>query len=263
MLGKLFKHEMQETAKLLLPLCLIVIAATLLGAVFIQTGLFENPHLTTIAAIYMILYVFSIFALFILSAIYLMIRFYKTMYSSQGYLTHTLPVSSFAVLNTKILSALIWLISVSAICILSVMTLVFNAAGYPDSASINNIIDGISTVFNLPFAAAACLIVVAVLIFYLSAILMIYTCFSIGQLFGQYRIPAAIVAYVVLYIIQQIVSLVSLFIFGITVFDNVNIEQSDIFYRHIMLLLVTEAAVFSAAYYSICQYITKKKLNLE
>lgn len=264
MLKKLFKHEMQETGKLLLPLCLIVIAATILGAILIQTGIFANAHLTALPVVYMILYIFSIITLFILSAVYLMMRFYKTMYSAEGYLTHTLPVSPSAILNTKILSALIWLVFVCIICVFSVMTLIFSATNFPSLSELSEIKNAIAEVLDMPFAAAACLIIFGILIAYLSSILMVYACFAVGQLFGQYRIPAAIVAYIVFYIIQQIVSLIALFIFGMAAFDNQAIEQMPpSFYRSICLLGVTLFVLFATAYYITCQYITKKKLNLE
>lgn len=255
---------MQETGKLLLPLCLIVIAATILGAILIQTGIFTNAHLTAIPVVYMILYIFSIITLFILSAVYLMMRFYKTMYSTQGYLTHTLPVSSSAILNTKILSALIWLVLVCIICVLSVMTLVFSASSFPSLSDLDEMKYAIAKVLDMPFAGAICLIIFGVLIAYLSTILMVYACLAVGQLFGQYRIPAAIVAYIVFYIIQQIISLITLFIFGMSAFDNQKIEQMPpSTYRNIILLSVALFILFAAAYYAACQYITKKKLNLE
>ena len=93
MLGKLFKHEMKETGKLLLPLDLILIAATCIAAFLVKMDFFMGTTLQIIPQIYMILYVLSIVALVVLTFIYLVIRYYKTMYSSQGYLTRGAPLS--------------------------------------------------------------------------------------------------------------------------------------------------------------------------
>ena len=110
MLGKMIKHELQETGKILIPLNLIVLGIMLLNAVFLGLDLFQKGYLKMIPTFSLMLYVLGLFALFVLTAVYLTMRFYKTMYSNQGYLTHTLPLSTTAILNTKILTAVLWLV---------------------------------------------------------------------------------------------------------------------------------------------------------
>ena len=106
----MIKHELQETGKILIPLNLIVLGIMLLNAVFLGLDLFQKGYLKMIPTFSLMLYVLGLFALFVLTAVYLTMRFYKTMYSNQGYLTHTLPLSTTAILNTKILTAVLWLV---------------------------------------------------------------------------------------------------------------------------------------------------------
>lgn len=50
----------------------------------------------------MVFYVLGVFALFVVSYVYMCVHFYKTMYSDQGYLTHTLPVGQMSIFYIKI-----------------------------------------------------------------------------------------------------------------------------------------------------------------
>ena len=88
MLRKLFKHEFKETAKLLLPLDLVLLAVTVIGCILLGSSILQNESLQMLSFSCMMIYILSIFALFIITAVYLTVRFYKTMYAAQGYLTH-------------------------------------------------------------------------------------------------------------------------------------------------------------------------------
>ena len=108
MLGKLFKHEFKATAKVLLPLNLVLVLVTIIGMIILNLDIFSGTAMALVGAAYLILYILAIFALFIMTYVILMMRFYKSMYSDQGYLTHTLPVSPLALLNTKLLTGVCW-----------------------------------------------------------------------------------------------------------------------------------------------------------
>lgn len=270
MLGKLFKHEMKETGKLLLPLDLILIAATCIAAFLVKMDFFMGTTLQIIPQIYMILYVLSIVALVVLTFIYLVIRYYKTMYSSQGYLTHTLPASTASILNAKLCSTLVWMLLLIILCVISISTIGFAGAGFPSVSEFDAIQRALSEIFGMGFIPILFLIVTAIIIFSLTMILMVYACLAIGQLFGQYRIPAAIVAYIVFYILQQIVSIITLISFGATTIDAIH-ASSQLFittdltslYRNLIFLLTGESLCFGIAYYITSLWITKRKLNLE
>ena len=245
MLGKLLKHECRETAKLLIPLDLIVLALTAVWAILLGTGIFNSKQLNVLSATFVLLYVLSIIALFILTAVYLMMRFYKSMYSGRGYLTHTLPASSSSILNSKILSAMAFIILALIVCIASVLILIFSVAGLPDSALLYALKHEISVVFGMGFAPAVCTIIACILIYCFSSIMMIYASLSIGQLFNQ-----------------------SLFILGLNALEidsnaQAGLAELPAFYHNILLLGLILGLLFGIAYYIICHIIIKKKLNLE
>ncbi len=269
MLGKLLKHELKDTARLFLPLNAIVLAVAAVWSVLIWIGLFDNSVLGPVGGILLLIYILSIMALFIITAAYLAFRFYKTMYANQGYLTHTLPVSSASVLNSKIIAALSWLFLAFIVCFLSILILFLSIDGFPEAADFQRFEEQISTVFGIGVFPSVCLIAGIILGFCLNMTMMVFASLSIGQLFHQRRIPAAIGAGIVFYIIQQITSVVLLFIlvFGMTDFMELSPEtaltESAAFYRGSFLLTIAAMFLFAAVYYIICFVITKKKLNLE
>lgn len=129
MLGKYMKHEFQETGKLMIPLNLVILVYTLIGAIMLGSRLFSSPPMVILGVISLVLYMLSLFAIFIVAYVYFTVRFYKTMYTSQGYLTHTLPLSTMGIVNTKMLVSACWMILTVAVTTLSVIVLVAAAIG--------------------------------------------------------------------------------------------------------------------------------------
>ena len=265
MLGKLLKHEFRETSKLMLSMYLILTVITAVGAAMAGLGLLD--HMGFFASIFMMIYVLSVFSLFLLTAAYLAIRFYKTVFAGRGYLTHTLPVSPSATLNAKVLTSLAWLCLSFLMCILSFLTMSLSASGPPNAISLDLFQQEMSTVFGMSFAASICLLSGLFVSFCFHMSLMVFASLSIGQLFQQYRIPAAIGAGIAFYVIQQIIFAGTLLASGIDLMENMDTatHAAEIsgFVQKVTFLSGLEMLLFGAAYYVICLFITKKRLNLE
>lgn len=276
MLGKLFKYEFKNTSKIMLTIYAVLIAVTALGMGVMSFDAFQqnnNPVVSIITCLYLLVYVLSIFALLIVTYVYLSIHFYKTMYSTQGYLTHTLPVKPVSTLHVKLLTALVWMLLSMFIMFLSVMGLVFATAG-PDifkelrSYNFSELNDALVYNFGLNivelFFAALIGVISSCLIF----LLMVYLSCSIGQLFNQHKVAASIVAGIVLYFLQQMISsaimliqLVNSSLITTSVLESdsaiANYYSSSLWSGIIMNL------AFVAIYYIACRIILKKHINLE
>ena len=131
MLGKLIKHEFKETSKLMLPLYLVLVVITILGRIVAQSIMISgNADSSTIMAIFNILsvfvYVVGLIVISIASYIYLIMRFYKNLFSNEGYLMHTLPVTSWQLLISKLVTAFIWFISETILIFLSIFCIFAN-----------------------------------------------------------------------------------------------------------------------------------------
>lgn len=267
MLAKLFKHEFRETAKLLVPLNISLIAVAFIGNVMLAFDALNG--LTALKSFFIAFYSLTIFALFILTSVYLTVRFYKTMYASQGYLTHTLPVSTVSILNTKIIAASFWLVFAVIATLFSLYIPEYTGTNI-DASSLARLKTEIEAVSGMSFWLFWLLLAAMAVLLCVSNVLMVCASVSVGQLFRTHRIPAAIGAYVVFYMVQQVLSVIVLMVLGISQFNasgQISAEMTNVsfsgFYKWLIGLIILQTVVLSIIYYLICFYITRKKLNLE
>jgi hypothetical protein len=92
MLGKLIKHEWKAVGKILAIVHLALILMAIVGKIMLSIQVLSEAGL--LWRMLLLIYVFSVIAVGVGTHIYLAIRFYKNMYTDEGYLSFTLPVKS-------------------------------------------------------------------------------------------------------------------------------------------------------------------------
>lgn len=102
MFGKLVKHEFRATARIIPFVYLVTI---FLALVHIVTG---RLNLGVISRISFALMIAMCFAQVGIAFVLVIWRYYKNMYSNEGYLTHTLPVHPSQLLWSKLLTGFVW-----------------------------------------------------------------------------------------------------------------------------------------------------------
>ena len=135
MLGKLLKHELYATGRIMLPsLAALVLLAGMAnlsyrGIRYIESG-FVNVMLLFVIALFFL----GLFAAGVLSVVIMVQRFYKNLLGDEGYLMFTLPVDVHGLIWSKLIVAMMWISVTTAVCVgLFIMT-VFNFAdlGFQD-----------------------------------------------------------------------------------------------------------------------------------
>jgi len=275
MLGKLFKHEFKETGKLLIPLNLVIICYTLIGAIMLGSRLFDDDHFALLAASSLVLYILSIFAIFIVTFIFFTVRFYKTMYSSQGYLTHTLPVSTGSIIHTKVLVSVFWVVVTMAVTGFSIFAMVATTVrahlSYDNLSydSFQNFFIEFNEEFGMSFGSFLLPIMLLTIVGCFEGMLTVYASLSIGQLFNQYRILAAIVTYVIIHIAVNVMGTVTMFVTEFSAMDSLFMaeEFSDSvfgsFYHTLFSVSNIEHIILCVIFYAVLYFLTTRKLNLE
>jgi len=269
MVRKLFKHEILVYLRAVLPIQLILIAVAAAGRVL---QIFEADHV-----IYDIIFGSAVFAFvvgcigcIVYNFVFAVIRFYKNLFSGEGYLTFTLPVTSAQHIWVKLLiaflfqgiSVVIVLVSVSIMTAGDMFTEIIKALGYMVNSAYT-LLEGQLIFYVLE--AILLLIVTA-----LTQMLLYYTCISIGQLAHKNRVLAAIGAYFVYYFMMQILSTILMVVFTSITFqldmERVMIYISEHYYE-IMHWILCGASVITSImggiYFLIVHSIIHKKLNLE
>jgi len=273
MVKKLFKHEFLFYIRVMGIVYGILLTMALAGRIILC---FESDSISyrIVSTISGITYGISVFATLAFTVVLAIVRFYKNLFTAEGYLTFTLPVTPTQHILVKAVTALTMeVITVVAIllsgCVIfagEVLVEIWKAGAY--------ILGKVYEQVGFQMVLIGSEIILLLLLASLSGILMYYVFISIGQLFKKNRILAAVGAYFVYYIIMQIISTVSMVIFTIVVqtaaFEKFAIRLGDFVTKHpyaaihsgmgIYLLL---AAAFVFVEFIVVKKITTKRLNLE
>ncbi len=269
MVKTLLKHEAKAYIHTLVPMNIILICVAFFTRL---VWLFESD-----AVIFRIIGYSSIFALcvamsvsIVMSVVIVIVRFYKNMFTAEGYLTMTLPVTPTQHLMTKLICAvgfnLLTVVGVFiAACVATAgdMCLELFKAGfyllglYFEEFGFN----GGAWIFEGVIAAVASIV---------SQFALYYACMSIGQLARKNRLLAAFGVYFAYYFICQTLGTIGIVAYylirntavmdAIQDFINNNPEATT----HISFIGQAVISIALATlYYFISHRILSRKLNLE
>lgn len=269
MVKKLWKHEYLAWLRvlpLIYGITLAIAAMLRLVLVFENDSVYYTIVLVSAIAMLMIALIVTAAS----ATVFGIQRFYKNLFTGEGYLTHTLPVTPAAHLWVKVLTAVSFDIASLLVCLLAgmvatageVFSEVCKAAvyllGFIPQEIVGHVVGWTAELTVMVVVAA------------LGSHLLFYLCICIGQLFRKNRILAAVGVYFGFYMISQALSTVMMVVFVILgeagVWDDILelAAQHPKASVHIFFVGVTVlSALFALAEYWICHRIIRKKLNLE
>lgn len=290
MLGKLIKHEWKSVYKVGSILLLAMLAVTVIGCVVLQMpwlkdlfagesnlGEVQEVILVFTLMISFMLYIFLLVGITYGILIYLGVHFYKTMYTEQGYLTNTLPVTPHQLLISKTLVSGIWYVLIEVAVIVSIIALVCSfvaglgtTEGYTLAEALEMIWSEFALVFESEFKGTMIhfmiYMVVAMLVSPFAAMLMIFGALTIGQLSRKHKAAMGILAYFGICIVNMIISMIISMVYSVSlVASSINdpyaVNEMDMMgiYDASMIIVIVMAVVL----YFISHYILSKKLNME
>ncbi len=270
MVKKLLKYEFIyyiRSLGLFLPIVLAMAVMTKLLQLFGTENIINSLALSSSVALLFM----SCAALLVLGSIFCVLRFYKNMYSAEGYLTFTLPVTNAQHIFAKLLPALVC----EAVCLVTVIAAALIALPRESIAELLLILRDIMGDFLSTFGVWHTIgyllegLVIAV-VSAASGFLLIYACITIGQLAKKNRILLAIGAYFIYYTANQIIT--TLFTMLVTMIgmtgalDGIALWIIANIYASLHIYLVGVAlvqAALGAVFWLVTQKIMTKKLNLE
>ncbi|WP_251212181.1 hypothetical protein [Adlercreutzia murintestinalis] len=152
MLEKLFRTDFKALSRILLPLHLVVVGigvlATFAGfAGYSLEGLDELfgaagdqivTLLSGLAALFLALSMFLLFCACVTTFVVVVVRFYRNLFSDEGYLTLTLPVTAGQLVTAKVLAGLLWMVIDALVVLGCVATLSAGAEGFTGDMSLNS-----------------------------------------------------------------------------------------------------------------------------
>ncbi len=257
MLGKLLKHEWIATVRRYGLFYLVLCAVTML-AVIVHTIPVENVFYKMGEGAFLVLYVLTLCGVIFCSTGMAVVRFYKNMVSDEGYLTFTLPAKVEHLVLAKLIVAVLWQILTIALSMLSLYC-VF-VAGHVEWSTVTGVVSLITEEMGLVLPVFFVMMLFSIIY----QTLLYYLCIAIGQLFGNYKIIASVIAYcAIAFGLEVIVVLILVMIGGLMGFAEVgNLFVSLTDMTTIYIISILWMALLAAIGYFVTCRLLKKKLNL-
>lgn len=205
MFGKLIKNEFRNIGKLLLLINVIVLGMHLLSVVFEQvynSGVFTGTIFEKIFGIFAGIYIISIFAVNIILVLVFAVRFYRKVYSVEGYLTHTLPVKKSAIYFAMLISSSAGSIITAVVSLGYPFIRIVNEVLAVGKASLSDLFM-VATRYNVTGLTYFLFILGAVCSVF-AAFGLVFLCISIGQNWKAHPVLGSIISYWVITTALQI-----------------------------------------------------------
>ena len=275
MLGKMIKHEFKATGRLILPLFLLVIVMTpvlaLLNKLASHIGR-KSLAGGLLSGISMVSFVAMMIGACVAVFIYIMVRFYKTIATSEAYMAFCLPVNSHHVMLSKLIVATVWQVLTVAIAIGS-LYIMFIINGIIEPGTVFSHMERMLTssgieygsVFGFLFKIGAMLFISMI-----TSILSWYLAVCLGQIFQEKRVLMSIVMYVGIYMVMQIIYMCILLPFILSHSSEfamgeakaINMQMNAEFPSGLLLAVGIINIVLAVVFYVVGTQILKKKTNV-
>lgn len=288
MLGKLFKYDNKALSKILFPLSIGVILLSILTTIILKSNLIFNQNFDDdgIIAIIVdistiILTAFCIIAIIsttFISLFLILQRYYKNLFSDEGYLTFTLPVKTSHIILSKLFSAVIWQIVVAISVIIGVFIFIFfgTSAEFinPDVVNffseffkiLGNLDKLIPNIHTYDFILLPLEYIVWFIIANFTSFLLMFLSITLGnQLAKKHKILAAVGMYFAISaVVSTVTSAIETVCFITPISTEADILSNGLTFPYLIIIpSVIISIILGVGYFIANKYIIKNKLNLE
>ena len=258
MLGNVFQYDFKNCARYFLPMYLIFAVLMLLTKLYFLISPAEGPLSNALLSLMISSYMFGVFAMAILTSVFLIYHFYRKCISSEGYLTFTLPVSTGTHLVSKCLNGAVWQLFTYLLLILSIFLLFpMDELGRVLRIIQYILFSRISLDLTVPMIFLSLTLVTQ----FFAGPLMFYASMAVGQMAARRKVLASIGLYIGLY---MVISLLSSFGFSFLILGSEILSGGDIQ----TTLTIYSIAAFALAlaetvlFYFLTWFFLDRKLNL-
>ena len=262
MLGKLLKYDLKANRNMFLLMHGILLAVAL-GSRFSMLEAFEALQgysgLGWVTVLLMITYFIALVAINVMAYVLIIRRFYINLFGSEGYLSFTLPVTAIQHFASKVISALIWLLST---VVIQVISLLITFSGVVEQGFFGDFCETMGEVISQLFSAGDTIWQVVIGVFNsLAGLYMIYFAICLGQMVNRHRVLSSVLFYLGMNFFLNLLNgfLKEIFISVDIAALNGVVSYGTGYYIITVLLLIIKLALFGAGSVLIMQ----KKLNLE
>lgn len=268
MLRKLLKHEFRATARVMLPLYLLLLCLAGFTRVMLEImSRSEHWLVESLGGVSIFLLVVGVIAAAVMSLVIMVNRFHTNLMGPQGYLMMTLPASTHSLILSKALTALVWFAATAAACVLAVMLAVFTGDML---AELGDIFRELGQEFVAMEAVSRRRLVTLLLELLLLAVLgmgafclQVYASIATGHSFNKHKALLSFAVFFGISILLQVLG-TSALLAGLE--EEVYIYSSNDAFRlaqTAILWSIAEELVLGGAFYALTWVMMKKRLNLQ
>lgn len=275
-LGKLIKYDFMDVSKLIIPFYIgmgvmgivirvfwfILLNEKIDDRVRISTGVFQFMSYFG--------YVIAIIGIILMTYYAVIIRYYRSIYGNEGYLTNTLPIETYEIILAKLLTFFSWFV-VNGIIIFFTFWFIIPIEGiFKANIFRPEVLREIEMFLRHSVGTALIIGIISMLVMTIEKILFLFLCVSIANMVKSYRILTGIGAYIILGgiigLIKQVI-LTFTYIFDKNYGNYGNSEWEvlrtfeNVFNTNLGMLFTS--IVFSVILFFVINYLLKNKLNLE
>lgn len=252
MVRKLMKHELYCIFRIVvIPMIVMVLLAILCRLALAGTADGD------VTGVLLIFYLYFIFITLLLCFVFGLSRFYKTLFTGEGYMTLSLPVSADQLIVSNLLSSIITLFAGVIVCILSACIFLIGVDEYILN-SVVTVLEDIGVTIGLVFESEPLFVVEAVLFLIVcipAGYLEFYFIMAIAQLCTvKNRKFIAVVFYIG---VAFVWSLISPYVYSPVINRAAEVSIHLSIWLNIIMVLAVDIVC-----YLVVRYILKNKINL-
>lgn len=277
MLGRLIKHEWKNTCGMGGLLLGAMALITIIGWLAFQTPMWKSASsgrgsfgwLDVFGILTLVMYVILLAVVNYGILIYMGVNFYRTMYSDQGYLAHTLPVTKQELLLGKVLVSSCWMLILTLSLYLSLFLMGASliSAFLPEGYSLtafwrelrwNEIIYRIGYELDMDVLRWLFSAFFMSLVTPFTSVCTLFGAISIGQLFSKHRVLMAVLCYIGIIFAENMIGAVVQSMAAMSLVSGYGGYMGMRMNSSFVISLVTAVILYFVSW-----YINEKKLNLE
>lgn len=280
MLGKLLKHEWKTVWKVPVLLIAILMVISVMAGLTFALPIWDSEWigLPLSGVMMIIVYYIALIAVGIGITIYFAVRYYRNMFTDEGYLTHTLPVTTHQLLLNKVITMSAWnLIGVVAVGVSLVLFfgIMFLSLASKNSSFARDFVEALSElkeIGNYPFFRGFGSFLVSMMFMMavssVSGSMILIASINLGQMVHKHRVLGSIGAYFAISTVIQGINMAIMFplMMKMTIDNELlySFEESPLaLYTMFYTIVSVVYAAIAVGLYFLSEYLIRKKLELE
>ncbi|MGI6031204.1 MAG: hypothetical protein ACOX7F_06855 [Eubacteriales bacterium] len=273
MLSKLTKYELMGTGRVLLPMYGALLILGVVVRLFTGNGnseALQMPQwLELMSVLSVMAYTAVMVAVFVLTFIVLVQRFYKNLLGDEGYLMFTLPVPTWKLVISKMLAALLWCVVSMAVAVLSGFLIVVNGAFFSELGDVLRVLISMLNDINVWKVLWLCFsLLIMMLAIGAGEVLNLYAAMAVGHIFHRHKLLWSFGVYLIMQMVSVWVVDIIGTVLGYSGFVDAVVRWGESLYRIDAAIvavwgMTAFALVGAVVYFVITQLALNRKLNLE